>query len=254
MIQIWYSIISWHRRKGYIIWLLLFWLLWIGIEFIIHSLALWESIYSNQFYLDFLESWAILFSLYFWSQSIIQFIDQRLWHIIQAKKNHIHNILLGTIIGLWTITTWYLIIWYIRYILFLWPISLSVWLWLWSTIVIALLTLMLTILLSLLSHNTYLSFISSWILYLVSNSIDFIISNLQYTNIGGIFYKIINIVQYTLPHYGLLKSSLSDSNMRNRLMIGHIFYWIVIYIITYVVFYFYYDNSSWKSSLHLTQT
>lgn len=251
MIQIWYSIISWHRRKGYIIWLLLFWLLWIGIEFIIHSLALWESIYSNQFYWDFLEIWAILFSLYFWSQSIIQLIDQRLWYIMQAKRKSIHSILLGTISGLGTIAIWYLVIWYIWYILFLWPLTLPVLLWLWSTIVIVLLTLMLTILLSLLSHNTYLSFISSWILYLVSNSIDFIISNLQYTNTGWILYKIIDIIQYILPHYDLIKSSLSDSNIRNRLLIGHLLYWVVIYIITYVVFYFYYDNSSWKSSLHL---
>ena len=113
MIQIWYSIISLHRRKGYIIWLLLFWLLWIGIEFIIHSLALWESIYSNQFYWNFLEFWAILFSLYFWSQSIIEFIDQRLWYIMQAKRKSIHSILLGTISGLGTIAIWYLVIWYI---------------------------------------------------------------------------------------------------------------------------------------------
>lgn len=251
MIQIWYSIVSWHRRKGHIIWLVFFWLLWIGIELIIHSLALWESIYSNQFYLDFLELWAVLFSIYFWSQNIIQFIDQRLWYIMQAKRKSIHSILLWTISALGTLIIWYLVIWYIRYILFLWPLTLPVLLWLWSTIIIVLLTLMLTILLSLLSHNTYLSFISSWILYLVSNSIDFIILNLQYTNTEWILYKAIDIIQYILPHYDLLKNSLSDSTIRNRLVIGHILYWITIYIITYLVFYFYYDNSSWKSSLHL---
>lgn len=252
MYQIRYSILSMHRRKHHIVWLLGISLIIRATQYFINSISLGESAYSNSvFSTSLVEIVWLSFILYFWSSTRNYIKESKILYLLWSKKESWRDIIWGITWAIATIVIAYIIISYsISGILAL-PTNYEQYLqWMIWTSMVLFIMIIVTIGFSLIT-NSYMTILISLVIYFLSYSVNFIITSLQYyanSSENTISYTILSIVKFLLPRFDLLQAGVPFPNWFLAL-IGHGILWYILYKLT--LYYFSYHHTHHENILNI---
>lgn len=234
MFHIWRLILVEHRRKRHIIWLFVIILILIGLIPLINSLSLWQgAIVNNAFQHTVIEIVGLLFLVYFGSQMIANFYEHKTLQLLWSKKKEPLQFIIGAWTGLYTIYAGFILlagigswIYYGDYTIFLSYINL---------LITGAIALSFVILFSYIT-NPYIAILSTFIIYSISYSLNYIIFSTPTNFSSHISFKILTFIQYLFPKFDTLSSTISTLWSRGWAVWANILYFIIITIIMIRVF------------------
>jgi hypothetical protein len=205
MLHVWKLIMTLHRRKKHILWLIVCAIFLFLCSPIINSISLWEwTIVNNAFQHQITEIIWLLFLLYFWSTTLSQLNHTKVTQLLRSKKREPISFISQIRWSIYSVFIWYIIITIIgvsimnfHQIDIIPYINLLISWWIILTIVM---------ILSLLT-NSYAAMVVSLIIYSISYSINFIIFSTPLSFQQTLSYKILMFVQYLFPRFDLLYST-----------------------------------------------
>jgi len=246
MWEIWYSILSYHRRKKYLLWLIIIVSMILLSLFFFGSISLGETWYIyNHFSIGVIEIIGLFFVLFFGSTILHQLRDTKILHLLQSKKKDNKGFIGWVILWLITIVLLYTSIAYgIRYILF-WGELAQIFLQRTGTSMILIISSSIVLLFSTLT-SPYLAFMVGLIIYGISYSIDFIIYNLENSaqNTNIIVTTTIHSIKYLFPRFDLL--TIPSTTL--AALVWHSIYFTLLCLLITLSFSIRYTASSWKFS------
>jgi hypothetical protein len=239
MLHIRRLMVTLHRRKRHIVWLLLCSVLLFLCIPLLNSISLWEgNIVNSSFQHQITEIIGILFLLYFWSTIFTQFNDHKTLQLLWSKKKSPSYFLWETRLGIFTIYSGYIII-TLLWAGFLQGFTTETVLSYINLLMSGSIILTLVMLLSL-ATNPYASMIWSLIIYSVSYSINFILFSTPIGFKEDISYQALLIIQYMFPRFDLLYSMTWYEWLRS--LLGNGIYMLCLYGILSYVFLSLYDK------------
>ena len=234
MFSIWRLIIIEHRRKKYILWLIVVVFIVALCLPLLNSIALGQGDIVNQSFQHFvIEIVGVLFIVYFWSTLLYEFKEKKTLQLLRSKKKQPLSFIFGTWLGIYSIYACFVIVSLIASLVYYGDTTLILnyinLLISWS------LLLSIVFLFSFLT-NSYTAMLSSLVIYILGYSINFILFSTPVGFESNISFKIFSIVQYLFPRLDLLYSSIYDLSSRWWAALGNILFSICIGIIMIRVF------------------
>ncbi len=251
MAQVRYSIFSLHRRQKHTIWLIVIALILVLTQFFFASISLGEgTIVSWEITESSIHIIWLLFAIYFWSTTLPSLERQKILQLLFSKNQNPHAIIWGVWWGLVSIIIIYSVIVHAISILLslIHPFSLSWTVGIGNVIVMSM-VIGRALLFSLLS-SSYITFMTSLILYGVSYSINFLITTILYQNNNIIVSMSLHTIKYTFPRFDLLTNNNLPIDIRWRAVISHLMLLVILYYILGMVFSSRYTHS-YENLLHL---
>lgn len=235
MLHVWKLIITLHRRKKHILWLIVCAIFLFLCMSLINSISLWEWwIINSTFQHQITEVIGLLFLLYFWSTTLTQLNNTKVTQLLWSKKREPISFISQIWLGIYSVYVLYIlltligsviisineinfiIIWYIN-LLISWAIILTV------IMILSLIT------------NSYAAMVTSLIIYSIAYSINFIIFSTPISFQETFSYKALTIIQYLFPRFDLLYST-SLWNERLWSIWWNIIYWFCLFYILINIF------------------
>lgn len=234
MLNIWKLIIIAHRRKKYILWLIIV-LFVVGLCLpLLNSISLGQGDMVNQSFQHLIiEIVGLLFLVYFGSTLLNQFSENKTLQLLWSKKKQPLHFIAGARIGLYSVYAAFVITALIVSFMYYGD----------TTIIINYINLLLSgaialsfIFLFSCLTNAYAAMLSALIIYIMSYSINFIIFSTPTNFEGNISFKVLTIIQYLFPRFDILYSTVQDLGIRWWAVWGNILYLICISAIMIRVF------------------
>jgi hypothetical protein len=233
MFHIWKLIITLHRRKKHILWLIICAIFIFLCIPIINSISLWEGWFINNiFQHQITEIIGLLFLLYFGSTTLSQLNQNKITQLLWSKKKEPISFISQIRWGIYSIYIFYILLTIITTLL-LQGFNISVIMWYVNLIISWGIILTMIMMLSLLT-NSYAAMVWSLIIYSISYSINFIIYSTPIGFQDTFSFKALTILQYLFPRFDILYSTIWKEWLWS--LWGNIFYWIAIYCIFVYIF------------------
>ena len=233
MLHVWKLIITLHRRKKHILWLIICAIFIFLCIPILNSISLWEGSFVNSsFQHQITEIVGLLFLLYFGSTTLSQLNQNKIIQLLWSKKKEPISFISQIRWGIYSIYIFYIVL-TIFTTLLLQGLNISIIMWYANLIISWGIILTIIMMLSLLT-NSYAAMVWSLIIYSISYSINFIIFSTPLSFQETLSFKALTILQYLFPRFDILYSTVWTEWLRS--LWGNILYWIVIYYIFVYVF------------------
>jgi len=233
MLHVWKLIITLHRRKKHILWLIICAIIIFLCMWIINSISLWEwNFVNNIFQHQITEIIGVLFLLYFGSTTLHQLNQTKVTQLLWSKKKEPISFISQIRWGIYSIYIIYIIITCIAALL-LQDITMVTIISYFNLAITWAIILTIIMILSLVT-NAYAAMVWSLIIYSISYSINFILFGTPWSFQDTLSYKALTFVQYLFPRFDILYSTTSTEWIRS--LWGNIIYWMVIYCIFIYVF------------------
>lgn len=234
MINIWKLITTSHRRKRYILWLIIVLFVVALCIPLLNSITLWQGDIVNQSFQHLIiEIVGLLFLVYFGSTLLNQFSENKTLQLLWSKKKEPLQFIGGAWLWLYSIYGLFVIIAMISALIYYGD----------TAIIFNYLNLLISgaialsfILLFSCITNPYASMLSTLVIYIMSYSINFIIFSTPVNFEEHISFKILTTIQYLFPRFDILYSTIQDPSTRWWTVLGNILYLICISIIMIRVF------------------
>lgn len=233
MLHVWKLIITLHRRKKHILWLIICAIFIFLCIPILNSISLWEGSFVNSsFQHQITEIVGLLFLLYFGSTTLSQLNQNKITQLLWSKKKEPISFISQIRWGIYSIYIFYILLTILTTLL-LQGLNISIIMWYTNLIISWGIILTIIMMLSLLT-NSYAAMVWSLIIYSISYSINFIIFSTPLSFQETLSFKALTILQYLFPRFDILYSTVWTEWLRS--LWGNILYWIVIYYIFVYVF------------------
>jgi len=233
MLHVWKLIITLHRRKKHVLWLIICAVFIFLCIPILNSISLWEGSFVNSsFQHQITEIIGLLFLLYFGSTTLSQLNQNKITQLLWSKKKEPISFISQIRWGIYSIYIFYILL-TIFTTLLLQGLNISVIMWYANLIISWGIILTIIMMLSLLT-NSYAAMVWSLIIYSISYSINFIIFSTPLWFQETLSFKALTILQYFFPRFDILYSTVWTEWLRS--LWGNILYWIVIYCIFFYMF------------------
>lgn len=233
MLHVWKLIITLHRRKKHILWLIICAIFIFLCIPILNSVSLWEGSFINSsFQHQITEIVGLLFLLYFGSTTLSQLNHNKITQLLWSKKKEPISFISQIRWGIYSIYIFYILLTIITTFI-LQGLNISIIMWYANLIISWGIILTIIMMLSLVT-NSYAAMVWSLIIYSISYSINFIIFSTPLSFQETFSFKALTILQYLFPRFDILYSTTWIQRFRS--IWGNILYWIVIYYIFVYVF------------------
>lgn len=233
MLHVWKLIITLHRRKNHILWLVICGIFIFLCIPILNSISLWEGSFVNSsFQHQMTEIISLLFLLYFWSTTLTQLNQNKITQLLWSKKKEPISFISQVRWGVYSIYIFYILITIIAVIV-IQGFDINILMWYINLIISWGIILSIIMILSLVT-NSYASMVWALIIYSISYSINFIIFSTPLSFQDTFSFKALTILQYLFPRFDILYSTIWREWLRS--LWGNIIYWVVIYCIFVYVF------------------
>jgi hypothetical protein len=233
MLHVWKLIITLHRRKKHILWLIICAVFIFLCIPILNSISLWEGLFVNSsFQHQITEIIGLLFLLYFGSTTLSQLNQNKITQLLWSKKKEPISFISQIRWGVYSIYIFYILLTVIA-ILLIQGFDIHIIMWYSNLIISWGIILTIIMMLSLLT-NSYAAMVWALIIYSISYSINFIIFSTPISFQETFSFKVLTILQYLFPRFDILYSTLWREWLRS--VWGNILYWIVIYYIFVYIF------------------
>ncbi len=234
MFNIWKLITIAHRRKKYILWLIIVIFAIVLLIPLFNSIALWQGdIINTSFQHIVIEVVGLLFIVYFGSTLLKQFTDNKTLQLLWSKKKQPLRFIIECWLGLYSIyAVFVLVAMIISFLYYGDSILIMTYINLLISGAIALSVILLFSCLT----NSYAAMLSTIIIYLISYSINFIIFSTPIAFEKNISYTILTVVQYLFPRFDILYSSVHTPITRWWTVFANFLYFICISFIMIRVF------------------
>jgi hypothetical protein len=233
MLHVWKLIITLHRRKKHILWLIICAVFIFLCIPILNSISLWEGLFVNSsFQHQITEIIGLLFLLYFGSTTLSQLNQNKITQLLWSKKKEPISFISQIRWGVYSIYIFYILLTVIA-ILLIQGFDIHIIMWYSNLIISWGIILTIIMMLSLLT-NSYAAMVWALIIYSISYSINFIIFSTPISFQETFSFKVLTVLQYLFPRFDILYSTLWREWLRS--VWGNILYWIVIYYIFVYIF------------------
>lgn len=233
MLHVWKLIITLHRRKKHILWLIICAIFIFLCIPILNSISLWEGSFVNSsFQHQITEIVGLLFLLYFWSTTLSQLNQNKITQLLWSKKKEPISFISQIRWGLYSIYIFYILLTVIVVLLIQgFDINIIIW---YSNLIISWGIILIIIMMLSLLTNSYAAMVWALIIYSISYSINFIIFSTPLSFQETLSFKTLTVLQYLFPRFDILYSTVWREWLRS--VWGNILYLIVIYCIFVYVF------------------
>ena len=233
MLHVWKLIITLHRRKKHILWLIICAIFIFLCIPILNSISLWEGwIINSTFQHQITEIIGLLFLQYFGSTTLSQLNQNKITQLLWSKKKEPISFISQIRWGIYSIYMFYILLTILTTLLLQW-LNINIIMW-YANLIISWGTILTIIMMLSLLTNSYAAMVWSLIIYSISYSINFIIFSTPVSFQETLSFKALTILQHLFPRFDILYSTTSTEWLRS--LWGNILYWIVIYCIFVYVF------------------
>lgn len=234
MFSIWRLIIAEHRRKKYMLWLIVIVFIVALCLPLLNSIALGQGDIVNQSFQHLtIEIVGILFLVYFWSTLLHEFRANKTLQLLRSKKKEPLAFILGTWLGIYSIYAAFILVALIISLIYYGDTTLIL---SYTNLLISWSLLLSIVFLFSFLTNSYTAMLSSLVIYILSYSINFILFSTPVGFESSLSFKIFSIIQYLFPRLDLLYSSLHSLSSRGWAALGNTLFSLCIGIIMIRVF------------------